>query len=77
MVYIVEHVTDSLCTKQGNSSIFGLKIRFIIESGFKSRADYDGAHTVRGGSRIWPAAKIGLKNEHLDKHLALLILSGL
>ena len=60
-------VTDSLCPKQGNSSIFGKK----------SRAGYDCARTVRGGSRIWPAAKIGLKNEHPHKHLAPFILSGL
>ena len=34
-------VIDNLCTKQGNSSIFGSKIR-----GFKSRAGYNGARTV-------------------------------
>ena len=33
------NLTDNLCTKQGNYSIFG---RFIIESGFKSRAVYNG-----------------------------------
>ena len=34
-------VTDNLCTKQGNSSIFGSKIR-----GFKSRAGYSAASMV-------------------------------
>ena len=41
-VYIVEVIiTDNLCTRQGNSSVFGPKIR-----GFKSRAGYNGACTV-------------------------------
>ena len=52
-VYILPHfhyglycraanITDNLCTKQGNSSIFGPKIK----SGFKLRAGYSGARTV-------------------------------
>ena len=35
------YIADNLCTKNGNSSLFKLKIR-----GFKSRAAYDGARTV-------------------------------
>ena len=35
------YIADNLCTKNGNSSFFKLKIR-----GFKSRAAYDGARTV-------------------------------
>ena len=37
----LDSVTDNLCTKQENSSIFGSKIR-----GFKSRAGYNGTRTV-------------------------------
>ena len=48
-VYIVKrlvHITDNLCTKRGESSIVGPKIR-----SFKSRAGYNGAHTVADCTR--------------------------
>ena len=41
-------VTDNLCIKQGNSQ----NPRFIIKSGFRSRASYNGAHTIKV-TQIW------------------------
>jgi hypothetical protein len=38
--------TDNLCINQENSSILGLKIHGLSLTGFKSRADYNGACTV-------------------------------
>ena len=42
----VVNITENLCTKNGNSLIFETKIQFIIESGFKSRAGYNGARMI-------------------------------
>ena len=41
------YIADNICTKNGNSSFFWAQNpRLINKSGFKSRATYDGAHTV-------------------------------
>ena len=42
----VVSITDNLCTKQGNSSIFGPKSEVYIREGFKSRTGYNIACSV-------------------------------
>ena len=43
----VVNIKDNLCNKQGHSSIFEAQnLQFIIKNGFKSRAGYNGGHTI-------------------------------
>ena len=50
-------VTDNLCTKRENSSIFGSKIR-----GFKSRAGYNGTRTIHSVGCASLCSKCGHAN---------------